>query len=183
MSKYLISAGHGAGDPGNTASGRREADIAVELRNIIAHKLRAAGHDVTTDGGLRENWGLIDAVKLIVSGRTSIEIHTNAGKPDAKGVEVIALRGHADLAKRIAKGIAGVLGTTLRREAGFFDYDRWVAERKAAKATNQTLGFVRRGGIIVEAFFQSNAAELAAYDAKKWLVAQAIVDALEGKGA
>lgn len=177
MSKYLISAGHGAGDPGNTASGRREADIAVELRNIIAHKLRAAGHDVTTDGGLRENWGLIDAVKLIVSGRTSIEIHTNAGKPDAKGVEVIGNNAQATLCRRMAQGIAKVLGTTVRRDGGFFSYPQLVKEQ------GRNLGFVRRGGIIVEAFFQSNAAELAAYDAKKWLVAQAIVDALEGKGA
>lgn len=177
MSKYLISAGHGAGDPGNTASGRREADIAVELRNIIAHKLRAAGHDVTTDGGLRENWGLIDAVKLIVSGRTSIEIHTNAGKPDAKGVEVIGNNAQATLCRRMAQGIAKVLGTTVRRDGGFFSYPQLVKEQ------GRNLGFVRRGGIIVETFFQSNAAELAAYDAKKWLVAQAIVDALEGKGA
>lgn len=178
MSKYLISAGHGAGDPGNTASGRREADIAVELRNIIAHKLRAAGHDVTTDGGLRENWGLVRAIALIVTGRTAIEIHTNASdNPASKGVEVIGNNAQATLCRRMAQGIAKVLGTTVRRDGGFFSYPQLVKEQ------GRNLGFVRRGGIIVETFFQSNAAELAAYDAKKWLVAQAIVDALEGKGA
>lgn len=171
--KFLISAGHGGTDPGNTASGRKEADIAVELRNIIASKLRASGHDVVTDGNLRENFTLVDAIKLIVSGRTCIEIHTNAGPPTAQGVEVIAETKHAKLAKNIAKGIADVLGTSLRRDKGFFDYAQLVREQ------GRTLGFVKKGGIIVETFFQSNAKELAAYDAKKWLVASAIVKALE----
>jgi N-acetylmuramoyl-L-alanine amidase len=172
--KFLISAGHGGSDPGNTASGRKEADIAVELRNIIASKLRASGHDVATDGNLRDNFTLVDAIKQIVSGRTCIEIHTNAGPPTAQGVEVIAETKHAKLAKNIAKGIADVLGTSLRRDKGFFDYAQLVREQ------GRTLGFVKKGGIIVETFFQSNAKELAAYDAKKWLVASAIVKALEG---
>ena len=175
MAKFLISAGHGGGDPGNTASGRVEAHIAQDLRNIITVKLRQAGHDVITDGAASENWSLAKAVTLIVTGRTAIEIHTNAGAPTAKGVEVIGNASQAKLCKAIAKGIAGVLGTTLRREDGWFDYAKLVKEQ------GRTLGFVKRGGIIVETFFQSNAAELAAYDAKKWLVAQAIVDALTSK--
>ena len=172
MARYLISAGHGGGDPGNTAGGRREADIAVELRNIIAAKLRLAGHDVTTDGNLRDNFSLAKAIALIITGRTAIEIHTNAAGPSAKGVEVIGDASKAALCKRIAQGIAKTLGTVTRRDNGWFDYAKLQLEQ------GRTLGFCRRGGIIVETFFQSNAAELAAYDAKKWLVAQAIVDAL-----
>ena len=171
--KFLISAGHGGGDPGNTASGRKEADICRDLRNIVASKLRAKGHDVITDGGLNENLPLATAIRMIATNRVCIELHTNAGVPSAKGVEVIAKVKDAKLAKAIAHGIAEVLGTTVRRDGGWFDYDKLVKEQ------GRTLGFVRAGGIIVEAFFQSNAQELAAYDAKKWLVAQAIVDALE----
>ena len=173
--KFLISAGHGGGDPGNTASGRKEADICLDLRNIIVSKLRAKGHDVITDGGLRENLPLSTAIRMIATNRVCIELHTNAGAPTAKGVEVIGNKSQAALCRALAKGIAGVLGTTTRRDGGWFDYAKLVQEQ------GRTLGFVKRGGIIVEAFFQSNAVELAAYDAKKWLVAQAIVDALEAK--
>lgn len=173
--KFLISAGHGGTDPGNTASGRKEADICRDLRNIVASKLRAKGHDVITDGGLNENLPLATAIRMIATNRICIELHTNAGAPTAKGVEVIGSKSQAALCRAIAKGIAGVLGTTTRRDGGWFDYDKLVQEQ------GRTLGFVKRGGIIIEAFFQSNAAELAAYDAKKWLVAQAIVDALEAK--
>lgn len=173
MAKFLISAGHGGGDPGNIASGRREADIAVELRNIITSKLRARGHDVVTDGLGKDNWALGKAISLI-TGRVAVEIHTNAGVPTARGVEVIGAAKDADLCKRMASGIAGVLGTVLRRESGWFDYAKLVKEQ------GRTLGFVRGGGIIVETFFQSNAAELAAYDAKAWLVGEAIAKALDG---
>ena len=173
--KFLISAGHGGGDPGNTASGRKEADICLDLRNIIASKLRAKGHDVITDGGLRENLPLSTAIRMIATNRICVELHTNAGIATAKGVETIAAAKHKVLAQAISQGIAGVLGTTTRRDGGWFDYAKLVQEQ------GRTLGFIRAGGIIVETFFQSNAAELAAYDAKKWLVAQAIVDALEAQ--
>lgn len=172
MAKFLISAGHGGSDPGNTASGRVEADIAVELRNIIALKLRNRGHDVTTDGVGKDNWVLAKAIGLI-SGRRAIEIHTNAGVPTAKGVEVIATAKDSGIARAIAQGIAEVFGTVTRRDGGWFDYAKLVKEQ------GRTLGFVRGGGMIVETFFQSNAAELAAYDAKKWLVAEVIANTLD----
>lgn len=171
--KFLISAGHGGTDPGNTASGRREAEICRDLRNIVASKLRAKGHDVITDGGLNENLPLTTAIRMIATNRICIELHTNAGAATAKGVETIAPVKYRKLSQSISQGIAKVLGTTTRRDAGWFDYAKLVQEQ------GRTLGFIKYGGLIVEAFFQSNAAELAAYDAKKWLVAQAIVDALE----
>ena len=171
--KFLISAGHGGGDPGNTASGRVEAHIAQDLRNIITSKLRAKGHDVITDGGLTENLPLTTAIRMIATNRICIELHTNAGAPTAKGVETISAAKYKGLSQTISQGIAKTLGTTTRRDAGWFDYAKLMQEQ------GRTLGFIKYGGLIVEAFFQSNAAELAAYDAKKWLVAQAIVDALE----
>ena len=124
MAKYLISAGHGGGDPGNTANGRREADICLELRDIGAMKLRAKGHDVMTDGARSENLSLGQAIKMIVSSRTCIEIHTNAGAPTARGVETIGTVNQARLCRAISQGIAGVLGTTTRRSSGWFDYEQ-----------------------------------------------------------
>ena len=40
------------------------------------------------------------------------------------------------------------------------------------------LGFVQAGGLIVELFFITNPDDMAAYQAKKWLVGKAIADVL-----
>jgi N-acetylmuramoyl-L-alanine amidase len=170
--KFLISAGHGAGDPGNMAAGLSEAALMLELRDIVASKLRALGHDVITDGAKGENWALSRAMKLI-TGRVSIELHTNAGTPPtARGVEVISLPSDKALAQRIARNIARTLNTVTRREAG------WLDPLEVKRDRGFYPGFVRSGGLIVETFFQSNPSELANYHGASWLVAQAIVDAL-----
>lgn len=41
------------------------------------------------------------------------------------------------------------------------------------------LGYVSAGGLILEVFFISNPQEMAVYQARKWLVAQAIADVLQ----
>ena len=49
-----VTAGHGGRDPGAEApTGQTEAALMVELRDIVASKLRAEGHTVRTDGGWR----------------------------------------------------------------------------------------------------------------------------------
>lgn len=170
--KFLIAAGHGAGDPGNMAAGLSEAALMLELRDIVALKLRALGHDVITDGAKGENWALARAIKLI-TGRVAIELHTNASSsPTARGVEVISLPSDKALAKRIARNIARTLNTVTRREAG------WLDPLEVKRDRGFYPGFVRNGGLIVETFFQSNPNELANYHGSSWLVAQAIVAAL-----
>lgn len=147
----------------------------LALRNIVADKLRALGHDVITDGVKGENWALSRAMKLI-TGRVSIELHTNAStSPAARGVEVISLPSDKALAQRIARNIARTLNTITRREAG------WLDPREVERDRGFYPGFVRSGGLIVETFFQSNPNELANYHGSSWLVAQAIVDALTVK--
>jgi N-acetylmuramoyl-L-alanine amidase len=55
----------------------------------------------------------------------------------------------------------------------------WIDQAATARGR---LGFVRVGGLVVETFFLSNAEELAKYDARKWLVATAIAQAIMGQG-
>ena len=177
--KILLTAGHGGKDPGNTANGRKESDIAINLRNIVASKLRAKGFVVETDGTKSENYSLVDVLKMKFTNRLCIEIHTNAGSPQAKGVETIGVKSQAKLCKAISQGIAKTIGSVVRKDQGFFDYEVWKAERFKATGKSASLGFVRNGGIIVEAFFQSNTQELKAYDDKAWLIAEAIAVAIE----
>lgn len=167
----LLSAGHSNTDPGAVAGDRRESDIVTEFRNIVASKLRAAGVEVVTDGDGRANLPLAQAIRLARSASLAVEFHCNASiHPAARGVECISLPDKRAVSKRISAAIAGVLGAPLRGEAG------WIDQSKSARGK---LGFVQAGGVIVELFFLSNPAELAAYEAKKWLVAQAVADVLK----
>ena len=175
MSVITVCAGHSNIEPGNTWGHRREADLMRELRHIVALKLRQLGHEVREDGGRNENLPLPRAMELCKDAAVAVELHTNAsGNPTAGGVEVIAAAHHAGLARSIAQGIADTLAIPVRRAGGWYDAEQHRKDRQ----WNAPAGFVRAGGLIVECFFQSNPTELAAYEARKWLVASSIADAI-----
>ncbi len=60
-------------------------------------------------------------------------------------------------------------GLRLRGDAG------WIDQTQSARGR---LGYVARGGMVVEVFFLSNIRDLGMYQARKWLVASAIADTL-----
>lgn len=169
--KITVTAGHGAGDPGAVApTGETEADLMTELRDLVAMKLRDAGHAVKTDGARWQNLPLVHALTLVPGSDVAIELHTNSfGSSAAVGVEVISLPAQKELARTIARRIAHILETPVRGDGG------WIDQAQSARGR---LGFVRAGGLVVECFFLSNPEELAKYQARKWLVASAIVDAI-----
>lgn len=165
-----VTAGHGGNDPGAVADGYTERDLMTELRDIVALKLRAAGHRVTTDGGAGMNLPLVDAIRRIAGSDVALELHTNAAvNRTARGVEVISLPAQAPLARRVAAAIANVMESPLRGDRG------WIDQSQSARGR---LGFVNAGGMVVEVFFLSNPEELARYRARVWLVASAIVKAV-----
>lgn len=170
--KFTVTAGHCAYDPGAIAAdGTKEAALMVELRDIVAHKLRQEGHTVRTDGGWRQNLPLVNAMALVPGSDAAIELHTNAfTNPAATGVEVVSLPAQADLARRLARSIAHVLEIPVRGSGG------WIDQTKTARGR---LGFVRAGGLVVEVFFLSNPTDFARYRDRKWLVATAIANALQ----
>lgn len=173
MKTFAVTAGHGSGDPGAVAkTGETEAALMTELRDIVADKLRAIGHKVRTDGGLLQNLPLVYALTLIPGSDAAVELHMNAAASSgARGVEVISLPAQKELARTIARRIAHVLEIPVRGAGG------WIDQSQSARGR---LGFVRMGGLIVEVCFISNPEELAAYTARKWLVASAICAALTG---
>lgn len=165
-----ITAGHGGTDPGAVADGYTERDLMTTLRDLVATKLRAAGHDVRTDGATGQNLPLASALQLIPGSALALELHTNAAaNPAAQGVEVISLPKHKRRAQRLAAGIAQVLGAPLRGEKG------WIDQSQSARGR---LAYVNAGGLIAEVFFISNPAERGRYLARYWLVASAIAAAL-----
>ncbi|MGU5698624.1 N-acetylmuramoyl-L-alanine amidase [Aeromonas allosaccharophila] len=174
MRVFVVSAGHSDVDPGAVANGVKEADIAEDLRNIVASKLREAGYTVITDGDGEVNQPLSEAVKLINRGELAIEIHCNAASSvSATGVESISLPKLKGLSQRLSKAIEAVTKDKVRGDGG------WIDQSKSARGR---LAFVNAGGIIIELFFLTNQQALEQYNATKWLVASAIADELV-KGA
>ena len=168
MKKVLIAAGHSNAAPGAIAkNGMKEADLASELRDMVAEKLRKNGMDVVTDGDKGKNLPLQESMKL-ARGRFAIEIHFNSVEsPLASGIECLALPDKREACQKIAKAIQAVMKTRLRGDAGY---------QKQEVSPHKSLGFVAVGGIIVEIAFLSNPAELAWYLAHKYDVAQAVAE-------
>lgn len=171
MTTFAVTAGHGGSDPGAIAAdGTTEAALMVELRDIVAHKLRGNQYNVRTDGGWRKNLPLPYALTLIPGSKVAIELHTNAfTNPAATGVEVVSLPKHQTLARTLARSIAHVLEIPVRGSGG------WIDQSMTARGR---LGFVRAGGLVVETFFLSNPQDFARYTERKWLVASAIARTL-----
>jgi len=176
--KFAITAGHSNSEPGNMGGGLREADLMDGLGHIVALKLRALGHEVLEDGPKGENWPLERAAQLVAQVDLAVELHTNAAASQfAKGVEVVARGKHKALAQSLAQALASTIGTTLRQDGGFYEAEK---HRKDRGWRAQAL-FVRAGGLIVECFFQTNPTELAIFQTKTWLVAEAIAQALHSE--
>lgn len=143
----------------------------AELRDILAKKLRLRGHEVRTDGAGKINRALTYALTLI--DRTTdaaVELHTNASVDvQATGVEVVSLVEHKVISQRIAQGIARALGLRVRGLAGW---------KPPEETPHRTLAFCTRGGLVVETFFLSNRGDYDVYMARRWLVAEAIAEAV-----
>lgn len=170
MAKFVVTAGHSDTDPGAVANGVTESEIAEDMRNMIAGKLRSRGHDVITDGTGSYNQPLNEAIKLIKQGNLAIEIHCNAaGSTSATGVETISLPAHKTLSQRISQAIAGVTKDKVRGDRG------WIDQSQSHRGK---LGYVSAGGLIIELFFLTNKQALENYQSVKWIVASAITDEL-----
>lgn len=162
----FISAGHSDTDPGAVAQGRREADIAVEFRNLIAFYLMRDGVPHELDGHGTANLPLAETVKRSSLYDIAIEIHCNAGPPLATGVECLAGQDDIPLAAQLSRAIAQNLAIR----------DRGAKPEDSGQHTR--LAFVRAGGIIVELFFLTNRADLTAYYNRKWLAARPVAEVL-----
>jgi N-acetylmuramoyl-L-alanine amidase len=171
----FLSAGHSTVDPGASSTiqivdgkqvQRHEADIAEEIRNLIAFYLMRDKVPHAADGVGDENMALADTVKIVGSNRPALEFHCNAGPRTASGVETLSAAQDYPLCRELCAVIASTLQIPNR------------GAKPEDSGQHHRLAFVRAGGIIVELFFISSPYDLAQYDAKKWLLAKAIAAVL-----
>lgn len=175
MKSVFLSAGHSETDPGAVTYQkrdratvlRREADIAVETRNMVAFYLNQAGVKFEMDGSGTTNLPLNQAVVKARKHPIGLEFHCNASDNRlATGSEVLSSTKDRAFAASISRAIATSLGIK----------DRGAKPENAGQ--HHRLAFVQAGGMVVEMFFLSNPVDLANYDDNKWLMAKAVADVI-----
>ena len=166
-----ITAGHSNTDPGAVNGSDREADIAQDMRNIVASILRTDhGLEVKTDGEGKGNLPLREAVKLIKGSRLAIEFHTNAAlNKTATGIEALSTPKNKAACQRLCRAVEQVTGWKLRGEDGY---------KPDNAGQHSRLAYAQAGGIIFEPFFISNDADLAQWKQTKWSICRAIANAI-----
>ena len=166
-----ITAGHSNTDPGAVNGSDREADIAQDMRNIVASILRTDyGLEVKTDGTGKGNMPLREAVKLIKGSRLAVEFHTNAAaKKEATGIEALSIPKNKAACQRICAAVAAASGWKLRGEGGY---------KPDNAGQHSRLAYAQAGGIILEPFFISNDADLAQWKQTKWSICRAVAEAI-----
>ncbi|HEV2707056.1 MAG TPA: N-acetylmuramoyl-L-alanine amidase [Pyrinomonadaceae bacterium] len=173
MKAILVSAGHGAGDPGAVSpNGKlKEADLALVMRDTVASMLRARGCRVVEDGEDGQNLPLTYA--LTIARQTpgpKVEFHFNAGPPTATGVEALSLPQHKPFAQALAKTVSAATGLVARGANGWKDQ---------SSGQHHRLAFCQAGGVILELAFISNDGDMNRFLANEERVAIGIADVLE----
>lgn len=172
MAKVFLIAGHGGGDPGAVANNVREADLARELRDLMAAALRKKGVLVMTDPDTLNLRGTIAWVRQHAEFEdVLVDTHFNAATPAATGAEVFIRRTYSDtemqLAQRLASSLSDVQGI----------------RNRGVKLESQTrhgrLGILHSGvhcSALLEVGFLTNAGDLKAYRANKMALSEALTD-------
>ena len=166
-----LTAGHSNTDPGAVNGNDREADIAQDMRNIVASILRNDyGLEVKTDGEGKGNLPLREAVKLIRGSDVAIEFHTNASaNKSATGIEALSTPKNRRWCQVLSKAVADASGWKLRGEGGF---------KPDNAGQHSRLAYAQAGGIVFEPFFISNDADLKLFKERKWIICRAVADAV-----
>lgn len=172
MNKIVcLTAGHSNTDPGAVNGSDREADLAQDMRNIVAYILRNDYElTVKTDGEGKGNAPLREALKLIKGAAVAIEFHTNAAaNKAATGIEALALEKNRRWCQVLCQAVAKVSGWRLRGDQGY---------KSDNAGQHSRLAYAQYGGIVFEPFFISNDADLATFKQRKWPICRAIADAI-----
>ena len=167
MKTVLLSAGHSNADPGACANGLREADCAVEARNITSFYLTQAGVPHDLDGKGTTNMPLREAAKKARQATISVEFHCNASESaSASGSETLCAPPGMKLGAALSAAAAGAL--TIRNRGA----------KPEGSGQHSTLAFVQDTDVILEMFFITNKTDVDLWQRKKWLMCKAVADVI-----
>ena len=161
--KILLSAGHGGTDSGSIGADKgKEKDRTLELANLVASKLKQAGHQIvvkqekTTSG----NWNHTNRNEFDYA----LSIHFNAFNGSSTGVECL-YKNKDGKATELSKRVANVLGLNNR------------GAKKRTDLYMLNIGFDN----LIEVCFHDNAKDLQTYNNKKNEVANTIAEVINGR--
>ena len=172
----FLSAGHNPHgikvDPGAAANGYREADLAVEFRNLVVNELIKSSAKFITD---QDHERLADYLKRIETGNGSVvlEFHFDASaNPRVSGCSTIVGSDGDRLDIAFAKEIANVTSAILGIK------NRGVISE--AQTHRGRLGLMRENGIVslLELGFITNTIDLKCYNTNKVKLAKEIAKIL-----
>lgn len=175
----FLSAGHTPKgpyyDPGAVSGGVKEADLTMDLRNLIATELSAKKANVKVD---KDTESLAQYIGRIEPGSGSVvcDLHYNAAaNPKATGVECVVPARHTTAEWNCAKELAAVVskhtGIRLRGNNGV------ITEADTARGR---LAIMREDGlnVLLEVCFITNPSDMAAYRKNKEIIAKDIARVL-----
>lgn len=149
-------------DPGAIANGFREADLTMELRDMVADKLLNMGYQVHEDDDRHRLQQVLDKVNAY---ETDIvfDIHFNAG--GGTGVECIVPERSTELERDMANKVNVMLASLMRLRNRGVKGEQLTARKRIA--------VMRENGInvLLETCFIDNANDIRAYQANKQRVA------------
>lgn len=181
MKTIFIDPGHGGVDPGATAGGIKESDMALKIALMVGHFLRAAGHKTRLTRDTDVFVGLPDRVKLASSDDLFVSIHINgAASTSANGSEtwyrggVSESRKLADAVQRSIDSLGFFRSRGVKRDLDRYSTGIYVLRKSAARGCKEC--------ILVETGFITSKKdrEVLTDDRNRNLTAKAIADGIIG---
>lgn len=145
-------------DPGAVGNGYREADLTMELRNLVADKLRAMGYQVHEDDDTQRLQQVLDSINAYESDIV-FDIHFNAG--GGTGVECIVPERSTELERELANKVNVMISTMLRLK------NRGV--KGESETARKRIAVMRENGIncLLETCFIDNKTDITQYQLRK----------------
>lgn len=173
MKKLFLSAGHGGTDVGPVGNGYREADLTIELRDLITKHLKRLGVNPITDENRN---ALAETIRFFQNKTTKdcilLDIHWNAFNKKSTGTEVLVPATPTKIERDIATDLCKVISETLKIT------NRGV--KTELQSARGRLGWMRLTGqnILIETCFISNPNDMKSYQDNKEILAEKIADCL-----
>ena len=162
MSVITVTAGHSNKDPGAVNGLFREADIAQEMRNMVASYLRQKDIAVKTDGEGKGNLPLPAAIKLIAGSKAAVEFHCNAfSNPMANGTETYSYYGSIEGGRLAAILQEELLTAGGLQDRGAKEANLYVLKHSSIPASLVELAFIsneREEALLTSEDFQNKMA-------------------------
>ena len=169
MRTIFLSAGHGGNDVGAVGNGYKEADLTIELRDLVLKYLNQLGAKVVIDDNKNALAQTITFFKnKVAKDSILLDIHWNSFNETSTGTEVLIPATPTKFETDLATDLSKVIATTLNIK------NRGV--KTELQSARKSLGWMRLTGenVLIETCFISNKNDMKKYQENKEELAKRI---------